>query len=230
MTFAMLQSQEQFDRDDAQKFLRTVTPFVAAGDFERARDSIGRCWCGEKLCRFLKHTDAPVRIAAALSLTLLGDKKAIEPLTAALHDPDAQVHQAAEEALWAIWFRCGLNRSICHLKCGTHHLKHGNLDTAAEKFSLAIEADPGFAEAYNQRAIAYYLGEGYTQSIADCQQALKLMPPHFGAMAGMGHCHAHLGHYAEARQCYRQALEINPRMEGIAASLIQIQEILALRQ
>ncbi len=224
----MLQGQEQFDRDDVQKFLRTVTPYVAAGDFDRAKESISRCWCVEKLCRFLKHSDSKVRVTTAMALILLGDKNAVAPLAAALHDADPQVNQAADQALWAIWFRSGRNRSTCHLKCGTHHLKHGNLDTATEKFTLAIEADPEFAEAYNQRAIAHYLAERYAQSIADCRQALKLMPPHFGAMAGMGHCHANLGNYAEAQQCYRQALEINPRMEGIAASLRQIKEIMDL--
>ncbi|EQD35238.1 trfA protein, partial [mine drainage metagenome] len=151
MNMAMLSSAGQSDRDDAREFLKAIKPFVLTGDLSRAAECIGRSWCGGKLCVFLTHSDAEVRRAAAMALTLLGDKKAIEPLSAALHDADEQVHALSEDALWAIWFRGGNNRSCCHLKCGTHHLKHGNLDTAIEKFSLAIEADPEFAEAYNQR-------------------------------------------------------------------------------
>ncbi len=222
----MFPCEGQHDRDEAVEFLHSLQPFLSTGDLSRAADDIARYAHGGQLYTFLSHVDVQVRRAAAMALTLLGDKQAVEPLVAALHDSDVLVSQCAEDALWAIWFRAGNNRSCCHLKCGAHHLKHGNLDTAMEKFSLAIETDPEFAEAYNQRAIAYYLAERYTDSINDCRRALERMPRHFGAMAGMGHCHAQLGNLSEARQCYHQALAINPRMEGIAASLEQIRTLL----
>ena len=44
---------------------------------------------------------------------------------------------------------------------------------AIEIFSQAIRVDPSFAEAYNQRAIAYYLSEDYQRSIADCRRAIN---------------------------------------------------------
>ena len=53
------------------------------------------------------------------------------------------------------------------------------------------------------------------------------MPQHFGAMAGMGHSHANMKHWAEARHCYRLALAIHPRLEGIQSAQRQIEEILA---
>ena len=218
--------EQQPKRDEAQEFLNILEPFVRAGDLNRAAECIGRSWCGGKLCAFLTHGRPEVRRAAAMGLTLLGNTKAIDPLVAALHDTDSRVYELAEDALWAIWFRAGNARACCYLKCGAHHLKHGNLDTATEKFNLAIQADPGFAEAYNQRAIAGYLAERYTDSIDDCRRTLAIIPRHFGAMAGMGHCHAHLGNFSEARQCYCEALAINPHMEGIAASLEQIRALL----
>ena len=223
---AMMPSEQQPGRDDAQEFLNVLEPFVRTGDLNRAAECIGRSWCSGKLCAFLKHSKLEVRRAAAMALTLLGDKKAIDPLVAALQDADPRVHELAEDALWAIWFRAGNNRACCYLKCGTHHLKHGNLDTATEKFNLAIQADPEFAEAYNQRAIACYLAERYVDSIADCRRVLAIMPQHFGAMAGMGHSHAHLGNLFDAQRCYQQALEINPHMDGIAASLAEIRSLL----
>lgn len=222
---AMFTCEGQHDRDDAREFLHIVRPFALTGDLSRVADYIARYRRGGKLFAFLTHIDVEVRRAAAMALAL-GDKKAIEPLVAALHDSDVLVCQRAEDALWAIWFRAGNNRSCCLLKCGARHLKHGNLDTAIEKFSLAIETDPEFAEAYNQRAIAYYLAERYHDSIHDCRRALERMPRHFGALAGMGHCHAQLGNLSDAQQCYHQALVINPRMEGIAASLEQIHTLL----
>ncbi len=222
----MMPSEQSFSRDDAQEFLDVVAPFVRSSDLNRAAERIGRSWCGEQLCEFLRHPKLEVRRAAVMALALLGDKQAIVPLAAALHDADPQVHQNAEDALWAIWFRAGKSRASCYLKCGTHHIKHGNLETAIEKCNLAIQADPEFAEAYNQRAIACYLAERFADSIADCRRALDIMPQHFGAMAGMGHCHAQLGNFPEAQRCYQQALEMNPHMDGIAASLTEIRILL----
>ncbi len=210
----------------AAEFMTRVKPAFTRGDLPGALRELQAGWNTSTLIRFLNAPGAEIRKTAAMSLTLVGDKSAVEALARALHDGDADYCHLIEHALWAIWFRSGNFRSIRHLQCGLSHLQHGNLDTAAEKFSLAIEADPDFAEAYNQRAIAYYLAERFEESIRDCQRTLERMPPHFGAMAGMGHSHAHLGRLPAARECYRRALDIHPRMEGIAASLAKIEDIL----
>jgi cytochrome c-type biogenesis protein CcmH/NrfG len=60
-------------------------------------------------------------------------------------------------------------------------------------------------------------------SIADCQQAVERMPCHFGAWAGLGHGHAHLGQTCDAIRCYRRALQINPHLECIAEAVKELQ-------
>ena len=219
-------SEQQRNRDEGQEYLNILEPLMRAGDLNRAAECIKQFWCGGKLCAFLTHCEPEVRRAAVMGLSLVGNTQAIDPLVTALHDTDLRVYELAQDALWAIWFRAGNARACGYLKCGAHHLKHGNLDTATEKFNLAIQADPEFAEAYNQRAIAGYLAERYADSIDDCRRTLAIIPQHFGAMAGMGHCHAHLENFPDARQCYCQALEINPHMEGIAAFLEKIRALL----
>ncbi len=219
-------SEQQLNPDEGQEYLNILEPLLQAGDLNRTAECIKQFWCGGKLCAFLTHDEPEVRRAAAMGLTLVGNTRAIDPLVTALHDTDLRVSELAQDALWAIWFRAGNARACGHLKCGAHHLKHGNLDAAMEKFNLAIQVDPGFAEAYNQRAIAEYLAERYTDSMEDCRRTLAIIPRHFGAMAGMGHCHANLGNFPDARQCYCQALEINPLMDGIAAALEKIQALL----
>jgi len=77
-------------------------------------------------------------------------------------------------------------------------MERQDLADAIEHFTLALEIDPRFAEAYNQRAIAQYLQEQFSQSIADCRRTIELMPCHFGAWAGLGHCHAHEGRLEKA--------------------------------
>ena len=167
-----------------------------------------------------------MRKLAALALYLVGDRGAVSPLAVALHDADPMVTQVAEHALWSIWFRLGKPSAVRFVQCGSHHLQHNNACCAIERFTQAIQDDPTFAEAYNQRAIASYLSEHFEKAIADCKAALALMPQHFGAMSGMGHCYAHLGQWREAKHSYRLALAIHPRLEGTQASLDQINRLL----
>jgi len=211
---------------DADEFISTLQPSLIQGNVEAALHHVRQRWTAPQIIGLLRDTSADVRKVAALALSLVGDRQAIAPLAVALHDHDPMVSQVAEHALWSVWFRAGKPRSVCLVKCGNHHLHHGNYISALEKFSQAVQDDAQFAEAYNQRAITYYLTERFDESIADCKAALALVPQHFGAMAGMGHSYAHMGQWQQARQCYRLALAIHPRLEGIQASLDQIEQLL----
>ncbi|MCL2641298.1 MAG: tetratricopeptide repeat protein [Phycisphaerales bacterium] len=157
-----------------------------------------------------------------LALALVGDRSAVEPLAKVLHDRDVTVSQVAEHALWTLWFRLGKQRAVHLVKNGNLHMRHNNYECAIEKFSQAIDADPDFAEAYHQRAMAYYLTERFAESIADCKTTLARMPQHFAAMAMMGHCHAHLEQWPQVHRCYRLALAIHPGLDGLAAAVRKI--------
>jgi tetratricopeptide (TPR) repeat protein len=209
-----------------ETFLTSLQPSLAQGKVEEALRAVQERWSCPQILPLLKDKSGDVRKVAALALSLAGDESAVGPLAVALHDEDAMVAQMAEHALWSIWFRIGKPRAVQLVKCGNTHMHHGNYVCAIEKFTQAIQEDPEFAEAYNQRVIAYYLSERFEQAIADCKATLARVPQHFGAMAAMGHCHAHLGQWREARQCYRLALAIHPRLEGIQGSLRQIDELL----
>jgi tetratricopeptide (TPR) repeat protein len=209
-----------------EEFISTVGPALSVGNVEEALAHVRSRWTACQIVSLLKDKSCDVRKVAALALSLVGDGGAIGPLSVALHDADAMVTNVAEHALWSIWFRIGKARAVSLVKCGNNHLHHGNYVCALEKFSHAIQEDDTFAEAYNQRAIAHYLSERFDESIADCKSALKLVPQHFGAMSGMGHCHSHLGQWREARHCYRLALAIHPRLEGIEGSLQEIEKLL----
>jgi tetratricopeptide (TPR) repeat protein len=211
---------------DAQEFITTLQPSLSKGRLEEALECVRERWTCPQVIALLEDKSPDVRKVAALALSLIGDNSAVKPLAVALHDKDPMVAQMAEHALWAIWFRLGKCSAANLVRCGNTHMHHGNYDCAIQKFSHAINEDPNFAEAYNQRAIAHYLSERFEDSIADCKTALALMPQHFGAMAGMGHCYAHLEQWSEARRCYRLALAIHPHLEGIETSLQQIEQLL----
>lgn len=212
---------------DAQALMTALCPALASGKLQAALDVVRQHWTPDQLITLLNHAEADIRKLSALALGYIGDRSAIVPLAVALHDSDELVNQMAEHAMWAIWFRLGKPGAICLVKVGSCDLSAGRYECAIEKLTRAIHTDSDFAEAHNQRAIGYYLMERYEESIADCQATLQRMPQHFGAMAGMGHCHANLGQWEAARRCYRLALAINPRLEGIESSLHQVEKILA---
>jgi tetratricopeptide (TPR) repeat protein len=96
------------------------------------------------------------------------------------------------------------------------------IDLAIEHFDQAIAIDPQFAEPYNQRAIARFLKEEFEESIADYRKAVRLMPCHFGALAGMGHSFLHLGQLEHALQNYERAIAINPHLSCISQTIAEI--------
>ena len=180
----------------------------------------------EMLIELLSHEIDATRRAAIYTLGIFGDMQAVQPLIETLHDENHGLHSNAERALWAIWFRSGNESVDAMLQDGARYIKKEQYDDAVEKLTAAIQAAPRFAEGYNQRAIAYFMLEEWEKSIDDCECAIALNPYHFGAFAGLGHCHLRLGNLTEAIDAYQRALEINPNLYAIAHTILQIQDAL----
>ena len=207
---------------DPVQFVESVQPHLHYENLHELAGFLKSNWSKDQLMSLLFCDNADARKVAALSLALVGCKSCIAKLADQLQDPDPMINQMAEHALWSIWFRsgsCPANQEVCR---GSKALNSRELDKAIEHFGRAIDIDPGFAEAYNQRAIAYYLLEQYELSIADCRKTVKLMPCHFGAWAGMGHGFAHLHRPADAIRCYNKALEINPHLTSLNEAINQL--------
>lgn len=204
------------DPIDPAEFIATVQPVLEAQDPAALLVLLKSRWRKEQIQSLLSSDNCDARKVAALALALVGTKCCVKSLAAQLQHPDPMVNQMAEHALWSIWFRSGSSCEANHELCrGTQALNRQQHDQAISSFSHALELDPTFAEAYNQRAIVKYLQERYDECLEDCRRAVDLMPCHFGAWAGMGHCHAHEGRFADALDCYRKALAINPHLTGI---------------
>ena len=137
-------------------------------------------------------------------------------------DVVSMTNQMAEHALWSIWFRCGTPPANEELVRGADCLTDRRFECAHAHFDRALQLCPDFAEAYNQRAIAHYLQEHYDASIADCRRAIELMPCHFGAWAGLGHSHAHLGQLPEALEAYEKAYALNPHLECVSQAIQEL--------
>ena len=213
---------------DPTAFVSTVRPFLQAQDASGLADMVRGRWSRDQIGRLLESPDLDARKVAALCLGLVGGRQCVDRLCPKLCDPDPVVHQMAEHALWSIWFRLGktpaANADLCR---GAQALGRRDFARATSHFDAALDADPDFAEAYNQRAIARYLGDDFAASIDDCREAVRLMPCHFGAWAGLGHCHLHLDQLDDALRAYRRALDIYPHLHDVRQAVAEIRQRLA---
>ena len=169
-----------------------------------------------------EHTDA--KKVALLAVGLVGDDECLPKLARQLRESHCPVtYELAEHAMWSIWLRLGRTPEANHqVARGVQALEREDFEHAITHFTRAIELDPDFAEAYNQRAIAQFLLERYEPSIADCQRTVERMPIHFGALAGMGHCYAHLGQTEKAIESYERALEVNPHLDHVRQAICEL--------
>lgn len=138
------------------------------------------------------------------------DNTAIDLLLADLKSPDEHLREEATRELWRIWFYQKGVYGMTLLEQSQALLQAGKVVEAEAMLTDLVEDQPDFAEAWNRRAVLYYLQGRHRKSLADCQQVVALNPIHFGALHGMGLCYAALEEYVAAIQAFRRALEIQP--------------------
>jgi tetratricopeptide (TPR) repeat protein len=209
---------------DPKHFVREVEPILQRQDLAGLLEFIKQRWTGEQIVSLLKSKCCDARKVAALCLSLVGCPGCLDELARQLKDSDPMVNEMAEHAMWSIWFRGGTPEANHQLARGALALNRRDFEHAIRHFNRAIEMCPEFAESYNQKALAEFLLDRFEDSIHDGRVAVKLMPIHFGAWAGLGHCHAHLGQLDDAVEAYEQALAINPHMQEIRQTVAELQK------
>ncbi len=138
----------------------------------------------------------------------------LEELFHTLADPDASDAALVQRRIAEIWSRSGSDSMDLLLTRGREALDAEEYAKALSHFTALTELDPGFAEGWNARATAEYLLENYWAAVADIQRTLRLEPRHFGALAGLGIILERTGDEAAALRVHREALRINPHLEG----------------
>jgi tetratricopeptide (TPR) repeat protein len=175
------------------------------------------------LQRLLDSGNAATRRAAVLALGLLGTMASNHHVAAQLHDGDRAVRRLAADALWAVWFRADSMANNQELQ---RLVQRRDPDEMLDGLSALIRKAPHFAEAYNQRAIVYFRKKEFQKSIADCEKVVQLNPYHFGAYAGMAQCYLNLNKPRSALKAFRNALQINPNMEGVEDAIRSLENAL----
>lgn len=134
----------------------------------------------------------------------------IQELLEDLKSSDEGVRDRATRELWRLWFWQKGLYGLEMLERSQNLLQEGDAAGAEAILTDLIQEQPDFAEAWNRRAVLHFTQQNYEQAIADCEEVLRLNPVHFGALHGLGLCHAALHNYREAIRVFRRALEIQP--------------------
>ncbi|KGF71533.1 hypothetical protein DO97_17855 [Neosynechococcus sphagnicola sy1] len=133
-----------------------------------------------------------------------------DALLADLNNTSGVVRARATEALWKLWFEQKGLVGLKQLQLAQQLLEADEDLQAEALLTQLIRNMPDFAEAWNRRAVIYYLKGQYQRAIADCMEVVRLNPIHFGALHGLGLCYAAIGDYRAAIQSFREALLIQP--------------------
>ncbi len=176
-----------------------------------------------RLAAFGTHT---TRRAAVLAVGFLGGFESNNVLGLALHDEDRVVRLLAENSIRELWCRDGSAHQQHRLQFIMRLNNCGRFPEAAREASQLIQQADGFAEAWNQRAIAYYQMERFSESVRDCRQTIQRNPYHFAAAVGMGHCYLEMFDAVAALEWFQWALQVNPDMENVRAQVGYLQRTL----
>ena len=91
---------------------------------------------------------------------------------------------------------------------GIRLMSQGNYDFALNQFSMAIEVDSNYREAYYNRGLTYLMLNKYPNAIVDFKSALRIDPDYFESYRGLGDAYYELGQSRLALRNYESYLEI----------------------
>ncbi len=132
---------------------------------------------------------------------------------------DTERAEPITRKIWEHWRAIDDPEAAAALEQGIAALHAGRHGPAEAYFDQVIAAAPDFAEGWNKRATARYLGGKLADAAADIRRTLQLEPRHFGALSGLGLVYMQLERYRAAITAFERALAINPHLAGTRRNL-----------
>jgi len=183
-------------------FALCATHFVHAASSERLNDRQAQ--------KALSHAEPERRINGLQRLLKRGTAKDAGLVYPLLSDTEPAVRQAALATVWQLWGRSG-DAAIDKLyREGLNLMQSGDTPKAIEVFGSIIAKRPEFAEAWNKRATIYYMSGEYDLSLRDCEEVLKRVPQHFGALVGYAQMLSERSQPERALELMERASQVNP--------------------
>ncbi|MCA0433381.1 MAG: tetratricopeptide repeat protein [Proteobacteria bacterium] len=149
----------------------------------------------------------------------------LDRLFGQLHAQNAEASAATiESKIWANWSRSDSATAELLLGQAGKAMAADEYDAAQSILDQIVKSYPDFAEGWNRRATLYFKMRRYQQSLSDIERVLELEPRHFGALTGRGMILMQMGKPDEALAAYREALSMNPYLQGVADTVKQIEK------
>lgn len=167
----------------------------------------------------LNHADPLRRLEGMVGLANTGGASDADALMPRLFDTDPSLRRAALAIIWRLWGRSGDAAIDALYQQGLDLMQADNLPKAVAVFSDIISQRPAFAEAWNKRATIYYMLGQHDLSMKDCEEVLKRVPNHFGALSGYAQMLAEHDQPERALELMERAYRVNPNT-GNAGAMI----------
>ncbi len=117
------------------------------------------------------------------------------------------------QELWSLWTDAPDVRAQALLDEGMARRSSYDFLGARNVLGRLIAYCPDYAEGYNQRAFASFLGQDFEAALADLDRTLEIMPDHIAALSGKALTLMGLGRNEEAQEVLRTAVEMNPWLQ-----------------
>ena len=166
----------------------------------------------QQALRTLNHSNPQRRFEAMNRLAVIGTADAAEAVLPRLHDKEPGLRTVALGTVWRMWGRSGDKEIDTLYGDGTTEMQEGNVLEAIRIFSDIIAKRPAFAEAWNKRATLYFMLGQFELSMQDCEEVLKRVPKHFGALSGYAQMLAERDQPERALELMQRAVAVNPDM------------------
>ncbi len=135
----------------------------------------------------------------------------IDQLLAALQAaPNEAAAAALEQRIETLWLNQGTPAVGLLMRRAMRELQAGTPD-ATDDFSAVLDLQPGFAEAYNQRAMARFAQGDYAGAVADIEQVLQREPRNFGALENLSRIAEEHGDWKGAYAAWRKVMDLDPK-------------------
>jgi tetratricopeptide (TPR) repeat protein len=130
--------------------------------------------------------------------------------TALVKAANAREAAGISAKIWALWFRAPNAEAADLMRQAREHGAVRDYAGSNALLDKLIQAEPDWAEAWNQRATLRYIVHDFEGSLADIDRVLALEPKHFGALSGQAIILMHQGNMAAGQEALRRAVAIDP--------------------
>jgi Flp pilus assembly protein TadD len=122
------------------------------------------------------------------------------------------------------WSNSGSPAMDLLLTRGRDAIEEGDWPRALAHLTALTDHAPGWAEAWNARATAFFLSDRFGPALSDIEQVLILEPRHFEALAGLGIILEQLGEDEAALDAFRRAAQVYPAEPNVATALERLDQ------